>query len=432
MIPVPESLGTLKAGGTLRSFGVRSFLVSPSESRPEQTGAASREAANANPQKKPSSRPSGSFSSDNISLGGDTHDLAIGLAPAMRDMCDGKLGDIEWFRSTWQRGGAATGFSTWELSDGSRVNVIVKLPVGPREYAWTVGLGAVESDAWHTKEAMLLPVPRVVAASEMLGGHDLAWFVIERLEGPTLNHTISSSTIKELCQTAAEFHSLASMLRDVHGQGEDRNWESLIEKSRKNLAYTTMPNVQGWRNALKKLHKSLGRVLRVWNDRPRDTWCHGDLHPGNAMRRACPTQPTSDHEPQAAPDETGTGGGARGRGGGGAGGGSASHPTEDAGRCVLLDLAFVHPGHWVEDAIYIERQFWAHPALLGKSKPVSLMGRHRRTLGLASRGDHTRLASARRVLMAGCAPAWWDTEGSPAYGRGALQILETHLEKFLK
>ena len=145
--------------------------------------------------------------------------------------------------------------------------------------------------------------------------------------------------------------------------------------------------------------------------------------------------PTSTRAPQAAPEAGaggGAGGGVGGGVGGGTGGGSASHPTENAGRCVLLDLAFVHPGHWVEDAIYVERQFWAHPALLGKSKPVSLMGRHRRTLGLVSRGDHTRLASARRVLMAGCAPAWWDTEGSPAYGRRALQILETHLEKFLK
>lgn len=66
----------------------------------------------------------------------------------------------------------------------------------------------------------------------------------------------------------------------------------------------------------------------MWESRPRDTWCHGDLHPGNAMRR-----------------DLGNG---------------------QRGRCVLLDLAFVHPGHWVEDAVYIERQFWARPSCLAR------------------------------------------------------------------
>lgn len=324
----------------------------------------------------------------------DTHDLAVCLAPVLRQMCDGKLGEIEWFRSTWQRGGAATGFSNWTFGDGRTTGVIVKLPVGPREYAWTVGLGAVEHDAWESKEASRVPVPRVVAAGEMLGGYDLGWIVIERLDGPTLNHEISAAMISELVDAAATFQASAARVRPVTGPGETRDWGALISKSREALEFAHMPDVQRWRSGLKKLEKCLGRVLAEWDARPLDSWCHGDVHPGNAMRRRT---------------ENG-------------------HP----GRCVLLDLAFVHPGHWVEDAVYIERQFWAHPELLGDLKPVREMGRRRRDLGLAASGDQRVLAGARRVLMAGCAPAWWETEGTPAYARGALEMLERDLSIFGK
>ncbi len=345
---------------------------------------------------------------------GNTHDLAVGLAPVLREMCDGNLGEIEWFRSTWQRGGAATGFSTWTLPDGSTTDVIVKLPVGPREYAWSVGLGGVERGHWNDNEATLLPVPRVVAASEAIGNHDLAWIVIERLDGPALNHDISSKTIVEICQTAAEFHALAATLFDVQGTQQEHDWKALVEQSREHLSLTTMPEVSAWRKALKKLHKCIDVVSRVWADRPRDTWCHGDLHPGNAMRRHVPVKNKTETKPSAADAQSG----------------SEAEARNQQGRCVLLDLAFVHPGHWIEDAIYIERQFWAHPELLGSHKPVAVMKQHRKALGLPNTGDIGLLASAKRVLMAGCVPAWWDTEGSPAYARGALRVLQSHLERF--
>jgi len=325
---------------------------------------------------------------------GDTHDLAVGLEPVLRGVCDGRLGPVEWFQSTWQHGGAATGFSTWSFSDNATADVIVKLPVGPREYAWTVGLGAIDHDDWETDRARSLPVVRVVAAGEMLGGYDLGWVVIERLAGPTLNHQICESMVQELLQTAAEFHAAAGNARKVEGAGETRSWEELVSRSRESLDYVRMPDVQRWRDALHRLDRSLPRILSVWNSRPRDTWCHGDLHPGNAMRR------TSDNG--------------------------------KAGRCVLLDLAFVHPGHWVEDAVYVERQFWAHPEVLGSTKPVSSLARHRRALGLDHHGDYAALAAARRLLMAGCVPAWWETEGSAAYARGALTVLERHLHLFAK
>lgn len=323
---------------------------------------------------------------------GDTHDLAAALETPLRAMCLDRLGPVEWFRCSWQRGAAATGKASWAFPDGSATDVIVKLPVGPKEYAWTVGLGNIDHDRWSPDLARSLPVPRVLASGDVLNGYDLAWFVIERLAGPALHQEIGEPAVQELLRTAAEFHAGAQALRPVEGPGEQRDWGELVERSREQVGFTTMPEPARWKVALQKLAKALPRVLAVWNTRPRDTWCHGDLHFGNAMRR-----------------DLGDGG---------------------PGRCVLLDMAFVHPGHWVEDAVYVERQFWAHPEMLGKTKPVQELRRHRKALGLDCDGGHAELAAARRVLMAGCAPAWWETEGSAAYARGALEILERYLPKF--
>ncbi len=352
-----------------------------SESTPEKQLAASQEAAAAKTGRGPIPT-------------GDTHDLAVALDAPLRDMCGQHLGQIEWFRSTWQRGGSATGFSTWTFEDGSQTNVIVKLPVGPQEYAWTVGMGTLDHTKWETENGQAMPVPRVVAAGEVLGGYDLAWIIIERLAGPALNHEINEPMLKDLLHTAVEFHAAASEVRRVDGEGEQRDWKHLISRSREALDYVNMPDIQRWREMLHKLERSLKRVLVVWEGRPRDTWCHGDLHPGNAMRR-----------------DMGSG---------------------QRGRCVLLDLAFVHPGHWVEDAVYIERQFWAHPEIMGKIKPVQEMGKKRRAMGMKIIGNHGELAAARRVLMAGCVPAWWETEGSQAYARGALDRLDRYIHMFAK
>lgn len=305
----------------------------------------------------------------------------------LREMCSGRLGEVEWFRSPWQRGGSATGLASWSASDGAAIDAFVKFPVGPREFAWTRALGASEGDGWEAGAS--LPTPRVLACGESIGPYDLAWIVTERLRGPALNHGVNEGVVRDLVATATEFHARALAVRAVSGAGEERDWDALHHQSRDTLKLGHVPESARWHDALRHLHKALPRLLALWGARRMETWCHGDLHPGNAMRRAA-------------------------RDGG-------------PGRCVLLDMAFVHLGHWVEDAIYLERQFWAHREVLGTTKPVSLMARRRRELGLSTSDDYGTLAAVRRVLMAGCVPAWLETEGSAAYAHAALEVIERNL-----
>src|SRR6185503_4504487 len=109
--------------------------------------------------------------------------------------------------------------------------------------------------------------------------------------------------------------------------------------------------------AIRAVQKMLPRLLERWQQRPMNTWCHGDLHLGNAMRRpgAQPGQPS-----------------------------------------VLIDLAMIHPGHWVEDAVYLERLYWAKPELLCGIKPVSELARLKREQGTLGQEDYAMLANTRR------------------------------------
>ncbi|MCW5775217.1 MAG: aminoglycoside phosphotransferase family protein [Phycisphaeraceae bacterium] len=326
---------------------------------------------------------------------GDPQTLAAALAPALRAACGGRLGEIEWFRSTWQRGGAATGFAQWTDSNGHAIPVVVKLPVGPREHRWALLLGAVDAGSM-LGEGDARPVPRVVAGGDSLGGYDLGWLVMERLEGHTLAHSIDRSTIEDLLRTAARFHALAAQVRPVEGQPPERDWGTLIGRSREVLRAheVEIGDHQRWNEALKKVQRALPMLEALWRARPLDTWCHGDLHPGNAMRR---------------PDDDG-----------------------GAGPCVLLDLAFVHLGCWVEDAVYLERQFWGHEDRLEGIKPVSMLAKCRRELGLRTDGEYALLASVRRILMAACVPGVAGQEGSPAYASAALGIIERVLPQITR
>ena len=92
----------------------------------------------------------------------DTLALGASLGPAIRHSCRDCLGEIEWFRSTWQRGGAATGNATWTTA-GRSIPVMVKAPVGPVEFAWTTRLGACDPAQWDDPAAP--PTPRAAPGS---------------------------------------------------------------------------------------------------------------------------------------------------------------------------------------------------------------------------------------------------------------------------
>lgn len=311
----------------------------------------------------------------------DTDSLASSLGPLITQTCDPRLGPIEWFRSTWQRGGAATGRAIWTRADGEEIPAIVKLPVGPVEHRWTTTLGNVADDAWF--EADRLSTPRVLAAGEVLGGYDLAWLVIERLDGTPLTTSWSKRALKDLIEATASVQARAQAARPVTGRPKPVEWDRLLDKARHNCRDQELEHEQRWNDSIKKIQKALGALATAWEERPIDTWCHGDVHAGNAMRRV----------------------------------------DSDDAACVLIDLALVHPGHWTEDAVYLERQFWGKPDLLFGIDPVKALKAARSRHGLEPGPDYKRVADLKRLLAAACAPAFLPMEGHPLYLAACLETM---------
>jgi len=355
----------------------------------------------------------------------DTHDLAVSLGPALVDHCSGRLGPIEWFKASWQRGGSATGFSTWDIGNGQRIGVIVKFPVGPCELRWTTALGSTHFDRWHHSDSLACPTPRVIASGQSLAGYDLAWLITERLQGPALSSSLSAQTILDLLGAAADFHAAALRAAPVSGTPPLAPWEKAIDHSRRVARAGGIQDDQKWNDTLKKVHKHLHQLMARWEARPINSWCHGDLHPGNALRRPLhtttngPAHAHNSHNSHDNPHASGMNGQA-------ASSPHTSHP------CVLIDLALVHPGHWIEDALYLERQFWGHEPLLHGVKPLSAMAKLRRERGLEIDEHYDQLANIRRVLTAACAPANIEREGNPKYLHAALDVIERLLPQTLK
>jgi len=325
----------------------------------------------------------------------DTHDLALALAPALRRSTDNRLGAIDWFRAAWQRGGAATGFSTYRLDDGTTTGVLVKFPVGPAEHRWTVAMGEADLGAWTDPKALRRCTPRVVASGTAINGYDLAWIVTERLHGPALSHALDERSVLDLLGAAADFHACAADT-PLDARPAPPDWDRAIKRSRTIAKAGGFPEATRWCDAVKKVQKALPLLRARWESREVTTWCHGDLHPGNVLRRRLPD-------------------------------GVAPPGTDPSGPCVLIDLALVHPGHWLEDALYLERQFWGHEAMLHGVKPLTTLARLRRERGLPCDDEYGDLANVRRVLMAACAPALVEREGNPKYLHSALE----HLERLL-
>ncbi len=320
--------------------------------------------------------------------------LAAALEPKLIDACKGRLSRIEWFKSDWQAGGASTGRATFTHPSGAAAPVVVKLPVGPSEHRWTVALGGGlvndHGPADPNSQPLCDCTPRVLASGTEVGGYDLGWLVIEKLEGTPKRANPSEHDIRGLLSAAAAFYRAAAQARAIndHEPPSPKDWETLIAKGREIIHQHGIGEEQRWNQAIKATQRMLPRLIQRWLARPINTWCHGDLHFGNAMRR-----------PNAPKDLP----------------------------CVLIDLALVHPGHWIEDAVYLERLYWAKPELLCGIKPVSEVARLKREQGTLGQEDYATLANIRRILMAASVPAFLLHEGHPKYVHAALE----HLERLL-
>jgi len=292
------------------------------------------------------------------------HDLAALLEPTLAEACGGRLGSIAWFRTDWQRGGAATGRATWSDPDGPP-QVVAKLPVHPRELRWLRRLQAARSP--H--------VPRLLAGGEELGGYDLAWVVLEHLPHGPLALAWQPRFIERIARAAAAFAHAAS-LHPVDPPRAEEPWAPLLERARSKLKDLRPAHPKEWNDALREVERAIPALEPEWNARAPREWVHGDLHPGNAMTR----------RPLA----------------------------EDAEVC-LIDFAEVHAGHWIEDAVYLERLHWTRPDRIAGHPPVKSIAAARRAIGLSNGSDHARLAAIRRLFMAATAPAFSRSEGGAAY-----------------
>ncbi len=328
--------------------------------------------------------------------------LAHSLDPVLHAECQdhhhGMLGPISWFKVSWQHSGAATGFADWTFASGRTVPVMVKLPVGSIEHRWTCELGQIDEQAiaeWDHVSGRCRVTPRVLASGTTLGGYDLAWVVMERLGGGTLrpsSRAISEQSLTDMLATLDGFHAACDRVREPEGTGKIEDWNKLLAKSRDMVKQGAVPEEQRWNEALKRVAKVSDALIAMWRSRPMNTWCHGDFHPGNSLvRDGCMDDRACRHG------------------------------------CVLIDLALVHVGHWVEDAVYLERLFWARPELLGSLKPVSILAKMRRDRGVHATENYSDLANARRILMAATSPAFVLAEGHPRYLHAAVEVIEKYL-----
>lgn len=305
--------------------------------------------------------------------------LGQSLSPVLRRVNADQLGPITWFRTDWQRSGASTGQAIWTSEDGTESEVVIKIPVSEREFRWLRRL----QDAPRP-----LPVPRLFASGDTLEHYHLGWVIIEHLPYGPIGARWHDDHLERITLAAARFQGAAS-IHPVDRALKHEDWQTLLKRSREVARGRDLMAVTRWRKALKTASKHLDQLVETWRGRTPVGWIHGDLHLANGMSR-----------------EAG-----------------------DAAPVVLIDLAEVRPGHWIEDAIYLERLHWARPERLKGRNPVKLLASARRQLGLEIGDDHPRLADIRRILLAACVPAFLRTEGVPTYVKAALEQLEDGLHR---
>ena len=162
----------------------------------------------------------------------------------------------------------------------------------------------------------------------------------------------------------------------------------MIEEARRSVRTNEPADHVLWSNTLKRLSHGVDELVIRWRERATDHWIHGHLHFANALSRD-----------------------------------GMQH-----GPVTLIDLAEVRPGHWLEDAVYLERQLWALPERLVTSKPVKAMAAARKRQGLLVEEHWADLAQIRRALMAGTAPTFIRSEGHPRFFKACLQQLLKSLD----
>lgn len=340
---------------------------------------------------------------------GDRRNLVTALEPALRDACRGGLGPVQWFKADWQRGGAATGWADY-ATPGGPMPVVVKLPVPGRELLWTRRLqpSAVGADSCPFTAAdddgqavadladpvglaeapRDLCVPRLVASGVELAGYHVAWIVIERFEHGPLGLQWHDDHVPRVAEAIGRFHAAAASF-DIDREPRREDWKHEFKDAAAAVRSHALPEPARWKKALKALRQRAGDLIEEWRSRPVTQWLHGDLHLANAMSRE----------------------------------------GVDAGAVSLIDLAEVRPGHWIEDAIFLERQLWARPERLAAAAPLRAVADARKTHGLANGSEYPRLASIRRGFLAATAPLFLKTEGHPAHLAACLEHLERSLDE---
>ena len=298
------------------------------------------------------------------------------LAPVLRNACGGRLSEIGWFRVDWQRGGALTGYATYQDDRDGNVPVVVKLPVPPVERIWLQRLQAFPD-----------LVPRLYEHGTALNGYDMVWIVMERLPFGPLGTTWGGHQFDLLAEAAGRFYAAASTF-PVDGDQMKIDWLSILKRVRDRIQNGHVGHLQRWKKALKEANRKLSGWLAEWENLGANHWCHGDLHLANALTR------------QPAPN----------------------------GPAVLIDFALTRAGHWVEDAVYFEHLFWTHRDLLKGRNLCSLVAKQRKLHDLSVDDDWPRLAAIRRALLALSTPVTPLFMNDSQQLEAGLQVLEIALK----
>ncbi|MEX2670718.1 MAG: aminoglycoside phosphotransferase family protein [Phycisphaeraceae bacterium] len=309
-------------------------------------------------------------------LSAPSHDLfGTSLEPSLLKACGNRISNLRWFRTDWQRGGAVTAYADWAEGDDPTQPVVIKLPVPPQELRWLTRL--------QVAEGALPIVPKIYAHGMELGGYDFAWVVMERLPVGPLDAAWGGNEFDLLIEAAGRFQA-ATAAYPVDRDPPDEHWPELLDRARKTLRECVLPEAQRWNGVLKIVKKKLKPMLARWHADDHPGWCHGDLHLANAM----------------------------------------THHPAPLGPAVLFDLARVHVGRWIEDAVYVEHLFWTVPHRLDGRDLVKNLSRERKRLDLPVESDWPRLANIRRVLLAVGNLAAQSRRPDPAQAEAGLLIVE--------